>query len=84
MAEPSSLNPEALGAIRGARSVAGVGSMVGAVAGIAVLAFVAICYAWLAIRARRRRLGHSFMGPFEDLWNPAARRASPDRVGAAD
>ena len=31
--------------------------------------------AWLAARVRRRGGGDSLMGPFEELWHPAAQRA---------
>jgi hypothetical protein len=37
-------------------------------------ASILVGYAWLARRARRRGLGHSFMGPFEDMWDPAVAR----------
>jgi hypothetical protein len=30
---------------------------------------------WLASRARRRRAGESLMGPFDEIWHPAAHRA---------
>lgn len=40
--------------------------------GVPVL--ILIGYAWLTGRARRRGLGHSFMGPFEDMWDPAMGR----------
>jgi hypothetical protein len=28
--------------------------------------------AWAAARARRRGIGGSMMGPFEEMWHPAA------------
>jgi hypothetical protein len=31
--------------------------------------------AWVATRARRRGTGSSMMGPFEEIWHPAAHRA---------
>ena len=31
--------------------------------------------AWLATRVRRRGLGDSLMGPFDEIWHPAADRA---------
>ena len=31
-------------------------------------------YAGLARRARRRGLGHAFLAPFEEMWDPAGRR----------
>ena len=46
---------------------------------VALLAFgspalVLIGYVWLTRRARRRGVGHSFLSPFEDMWDPAQRR----------
>lgn len=49
-----------------------------------VLAFVAVIagiaailggLALLASRARSRRIGGAFMGPFDEIYNPAAHRA---------
>jgi hypothetical protein len=31
--------------------------------------------AWLASRVRRRGAGDSVMGPFDEIWHPAAHRA---------
>lgn len=36
----------------------------------AVLGFLA----WLASRVRRRGIGDNVMGPFEEIWHPAAHR----------
>lgn len=30
---------------------------------------------WIAHRARRRGTGASLMGPFEEIWHPAAHRS---------
>ncbi|TDC39956.1 hypothetical protein E1211_02595 [Micromonospora sp. 15K316] len=30
--------------------------------------------AWLAARVRRRGIGDNVMGPFEEIWHPAAHR----------
>jgi hypothetical protein len=30
---------------------------------------------WLAARVRRRGVGGSVLGPFEEIWHPAAHRA---------
>ncbi|MFG1949767.1 hypothetical protein [Micromonospora sp. NPDC048830] len=30
--------------------------------------------AWLAVRVRRRGIGGNVMGPFEEIWHPAAHR----------
>ncbi|MCZ7435821.1 hypothetical protein O7598_05385 [Micromonospora sp. WMMC241] len=30
--------------------------------------------AWLAARVRRRGVGDNVMGPFEEIWHPAAHR----------
>lgn len=45
------------------------------VAVFGVMAALLAGYAWLAVRARRHGGGHSFMGPFEDMWDPAAHRS---------
>jgi hypothetical protein len=37
-------------------------------------ASILVGYAWLARRAHRRGVGHSFMSPFEDMWDPAVAR----------
>jgi hypothetical protein len=41
---------------------------------VGVPGLILVGYAWLATRARRRGLGPTFLGPFEDMWHPAARR----------
>ncbi|WFF00992.1 hypothetical protein [Micromonospora sp. WMMD964] len=30
---------------------------------------------WLAVRVRRRGIGGEVMGPFEEIWHPAAHRS---------
>ncbi|MCI2422710.1 hypothetical protein MOQ72_35325 [Saccharopolyspora sp. K220] len=42
---------------------------------VVVLGFVLGSIGWLATRMRRRRVGGSTMGPFDELWHPAAHRA---------
>jgi hypothetical protein len=52
--------------------------MIGIVAPIVVVAlFGAILggLTWIAARAQRRGGGASLMGPFEEIWQPAAHRA---------
>ncbi|PTA47121.1 hypothetical protein [Micromonospora sp. RP3T] len=41
---------------------------------VGVLAAVLGCLAWLAARVRRRGVGDNVMGPFEEIWHPAAHR----------
>ncbi|WFE41727.1 hypothetical protein [Micromonospora sp. WMMD998] len=38
------------------------------------LATVVGLLAWLAARVRRRGIGDNVMGPFEEIWHPAAHR----------
>jgi hypothetical protein len=45
------------------------------VTGFGAIVLIMAGYAWLATRARRRGMSHSFMGPFEDMWDPAQRRS---------
>jgi hypothetical protein len=52
-----------------------VGGALPFVTGFGAIVLVMVGYAWLATRARRRGMGHSFMGPFEDMWDPAQRRS---------
>jgi hypothetical protein len=42
---------------------------------VAVLAVVLVGLPVLAARVRRGGTGGSVMGPFEDMWHPAGRRA---------
>jgi hypothetical protein len=42
---------------------------------IAVMGVVMGGVVWLASRMRRRRVGASIMGPFDEIWHPAAHRA---------
>ncbi|GHJ14181.1 hypothetical protein [Micromonospora sp. AKA38] len=41
---------------------------------VGVLAAVLGPLAWLAARVRRRGVGDNVMGPFEEIWHPAAHR----------
>ncbi|MFC9897979.1 hypothetical protein ACFVMC_30170 [Nocardia sp. NPDC127579] len=34
-----------------------------------------ILFGWAAIRAKRHGLGGSFVGPFQEMWDPGAARA---------
>ncbi|WBB75053.1 hypothetical protein O7602_05865 [Micromonospora sp. WMMD1128] len=38
------------------------------------LTTVLVFLAWLAARVRRRGIGDNVMGPFEEIWHPAAHR----------
>lgn len=52
--------------------------MVGLLASLTVTgAMVAVAggLAWLGSRLRRRGVGSDVMGPFEEIWHPAAHRA---------
>jgi len=42
---------------------------------VAVFGMILGGLAWLAAHVRRRGGGDSLMGPFEEIWHPAARRA---------
>jgi hypothetical protein len=58
--------------------VAGVGQTLGIVAVIAAFGAVMAGLAYFGSRIRRRGRGRgaeAFMGPFEDMWHPAAHRA---------
>lgn len=57
------------------RKFADVGQAMLFLIGFGAIVVIMVGYAGLAIRARRRGLGHSFMGPFEDMWDPAQRRS---------
>ena len=41
---------------------------------VGVLAAVLGSLAWLAVRVRSRGVGDNVMGPFEEIWHPAAHR----------
>ncbi|MFD7658508.1 hypothetical protein ACFV4N_31425 [Actinosynnema sp. NPDC059797] len=41
---------------------------------VAVLLGVPAGFAWFAVRARRLGGGHSFLAPFEEIWDPGAHR----------
>ncbi|GGM15238.1 hypothetical protein [Nakamurella endophytica] len=43
--------------------------------GVGVVVAALAAFVLLARRARRQGTDHSFLGPFEDMWNPAAHRA---------
>ncbi|MBQ1051854.1 hypothetical protein KBX50_25755 [Micromonospora sp. C51] len=42
---------------------------------IACLAAILGALAWLGVRVRRRGVGGEMMGPFEEIWHPAAHRS---------
>jgi hypothetical protein len=52
-----------------------VGEVVGVVAVLAPFAVVLLGLPRLAARARRGGTGDGVLGPFEELWHPAAHRA---------
>ncbi|MBV8994463.1 MAG: hypothetical protein JO287_12385 [Pseudonocardiales bacterium] len=55
-----------------------LGRVVGLEALLAILAGFGIVFgslAWIAFRVRRRGGGESLMGPFDEIWHPAAHRA---------
>ena len=59
--------------------------MVGLLAVLAffgALAVVAGGLAWLGSRLRRRGVGSDVMGPFEEIWHPAAHRALAGEIAA--
>ncbi|MGW5673180.1 hypothetical protein [Micromonospora sp. NPDC003776] len=41
---------------------------------VGVLAAVLAALAWLGSRVRRRGVGGDVMGPFDEIWHPAAHR----------
>ncbi|MEV0468248.1 hypothetical protein AB0I30_32125 [Nocardia tengchongensis] len=41
---------------------------------IAPIALVAGAFGLVVVRARRKRLGGSIVGPFQEMWDPGARR----------
>lgn len=41
---------------------------------VGVLAAVLAALIWLASRVRRRGVGGDVMGPFDEIWHPAAHR----------
>lgn len=41
---------------------------------VGVLAAVLALLAWLGSRVRRRGVGGDVMGPFDEIWHPAAHR----------
>ncbi|MEG3633359.1 hypothetical protein, partial [Micromonospora palythoicola] len=42
---------------------------------VACLAAILGALAWLGVRVRRRGIGGAIMGPFEEIWHPAAHRS---------
>ncbi|MFT3661897.1 MAG: hypothetical protein QM809_10990 [Gordonia sp. (in: high G+C Gram-positive bacteria)] len=42
---------------------------------VSPIVLIAGGFGWAASRARRRGLGGSLVGPFQDMWDPAAGRA---------
>lgn len=48
-----------------------VQSLLAVLAVVGVIGSVLLGFARLAIRARDKRVGISFLGPFADLWDPA-------------
>lgn len=42
---------------------------------VANAAIVLVGLPWLASRVRRRGVGGSVLGPFDEIWHPAAHRA---------
>jgi hypothetical protein len=55
----------------------GVARVLGVVAVLAIFAAMMAALVWMGRSVRRRgsRLGSAAMGPFEEIWHPAARRA---------
>jgi hypothetical protein len=52
--------------------VVGFLAFLGTAAGVAA---IAVGLVWLGRRVRRRGVGGEVMGPFEEIWHPAAYRA---------
>ncbi|MGW0049291.1 hypothetical protein [Nocardia cyriacigeorgica] len=44
------------------------------VVSVVPIALVPAGFAWAVTRARHRRLGRSFVGPFQETWDPGSRR----------
>ncbi|WP_309246279.1 hypothetical protein [Verrucosispora sioxanthis] len=42
---------------------------------VACLAAILGALGWLGVRVRRRGIGGEMMGPFEEIWHPAAYRS---------
>lgn len=58
-----------------ARSLDRVEGFLAVLVGVTVLGGVLGALVWLARRVRRRGIGESVMGPFEEIWHPAGQRA---------
>ena len=69
----------------GAGPTAGAAACLGLVDDVLILLAFACCVAavlgalaWLGVRGRRRGVGGEVMGPFEEMWHPAAIRYRPE------
>ncbi|MFG1676903.1 hypothetical protein [Micromonospora sp. NPDC049282] len=51
-----------------------MGELLAVVLVVGCLAGILGLLAWLAARVRRRGVGDNVMGPFEEIWHPAAHR----------
>ncbi len=51
---------------------------------VGALALVVGSLWWLAVRVRRRGGGGNVLGPFEELWHPAAHRSRIERQEQAE